>query len=106
MGAFWFRSPIGGTLYLRMRADGTWSYSTSLASPDGSPLSGTWITSGNQITVRETGTSLTGCTSTQLGIYRTSFDATCNVAVLTLVTDPCSLRATFMGGRSFNRITP
>lgn len=106
VGAFWFRSPIGTTLYLRMRSDGTWSYGTSLASLEGTSLSGTWSTSGSQITIRETGTSLTGCVSSQLGVYRTSFDATCNAAVLTLVSDPCSLRATLMGGRSFNRITP
>ncbi|MFO0652429.1 MAG: hypothetical protein U0326_39785 [Polyangiales bacterium] len=105
-GAFSFRSPIGTPLYLRMRADGTWSYGTSLASTSGTSLSGTWMTTGDRIAIRETGTSLTGCSSSTLGTYRTTFSASCNSAVLTLISDSCALRATLMGGQTFTRLAP
>lgn len=105
-GAFSFRSPIGTPLYLRMRADGTWSYGTSLAATSGTSLSGTWMTTGDRIAIRETGTSLTGCSSSTLGTYRTTFSASCNTAVLTLLSDSCALRATLMGGQTFTRLAP
>lgn len=104
VGTYVFRSPIGTTMYLRMRADGMWAYATSAAALDRSTLSGTYAASGDQISIRETGTSLEGCTSSQSGVYRMTFTPSCTIATLGLVSDACRLRGLLLGGRSFTRL--
>ena len=104
VGTYVFRSPIGTTMYLRMRADGMWAYATSAAALDRSTLSGTYTASGDQISIRETGTSLEGCTSSQSGVYRMTFTPSCTIATLGLVSDACRLRGLLLGGRSFTRL--
>ncbi len=87
-----------------MRANGTWAYGTSTSSLEASSLSGTYGAAGDVVTIRETGASLTGCLASEVGTYRASFSPACDVAVLRLVSDPCSLRAALMGGRTFTRL--
>ena len=69
-----------------------------------STLSGTYTASGDQISIRETGTSLEGCTSSQSGVYRMTFTPSCTIATLGLVSDACRLRGLLLGGRSFTRL--
>ena len=104
VGTYVFRSPIGTTMYLRMRADGMWAYATGAAALDRSTLSGTYTASGDQVSIRETGTSLEGCTSSQSGVYRMTFTPSCTIGTLSLVSDACRLRGLLLGGRMFTRL--
>ena len=90
-------------MYLRMRADGMWAYATTTSALDRSTLNGAYTTAGDLVTIRETGTSLEGCLSSETGVYRLSFSAGCSVGTLALV----SARAGCAGrcsGRSFTRM--
>ena len=69
----------------------------------GSTLSGTYAASGDQISIRETGTSLEGCTSSQSGVYRMTFTPSCTIATLGLVSDACRLRGLLLGGLHASR---
>ncbi|MFO0603495.1 MAG: hypothetical protein U0324_09990 [Polyangiales bacterium] len=104
VGTYSFRSPIGTTMYLRMRADGMWAYATTTSALDRSTLNGAYTTAGDLVTIRETGTSLEGCLSSETGVYRLSFSAGCSVGTLALVSDACRLRGALLGGRSFTRM--
>ena len=56
------------------------------------------------MTVRETGTSLAGCTSSQTGTYDLNFVADCSSANVGLVSESCSLRGMLLGGSTFTRV--
>ena len=68
------------------------------------PRGGTYTVVGARVTMRETTTSLTGCTPTQYGTYGFSFGSACATLVLTVVEDPCSLRATVLSGQTLTRL--
>ncbi len=93
-----------GTLYLAIRADGQWRFASSIDMLPSSTTGGTYTVSGSRVELRETTTSLTGCTPTQIGAYNVAFSPGCAALTLTVSSDPCSLRATVLSGQSLRRL--
>ncbi len=93
-----------GMLFLSLRSDGQWRFAPTAEALGASTSGGTYTVEGARVTMRETTTSLTGCTPTQYGTYGFTFGAGCATLVLTVVTDPCSLRATVLSGQTLTRL--
>jgi hypothetical protein len=93
-----------GNIYLSLRADGQWRFSPSIDGLPTSTMGGTYTVSRTRVMVRETTTSLTGCTPTQTGTYDFSFAPGCNTLTLATVAEPCSLRAMALAGQPLTRL--
>ena len=93
-----------GMLFLSLRSDGQWRFAPTAEALGASTSGGTYTVVGARVTMRETTTSLTGCTPTQYGTYGFSFGSACATLVLTVVEDPCSLRATVLSGQTLTRL--
>ena len=93
-----------GMLYLAIRPDGQWRFASSVDTLPGSTMGGTYTVSGSRVELRETTTSLTGCTPTQIGTYNMAFSPGCAALTLTVSSDPCSLRSTVLSGQTLTRL--
>lgn len=92
-----------GTVYLRLRADGFWRNAPSFAELDATTAGGDYTATSTELSLRETSASLAGCTSSQVGVYRYSFEGACATLRLTRVSDPCSIRGIALDGAALLR---
>lgn len=92
-----------GTVYFRLRTDGNWRIAGTFADLDTATSGGDYTATDTELSLRETGTSIAGCTASQVGTYRYTFDSGCASMRLMRVSDPCSLRGTVLNSATLTR---
>lgn len=91
------------TAYFSFEAS-TWRVALTLDGLRNPIASGTWSWRGDTIALREdAGGMMTGCLPEDLGVYRPTFDPSCNALRLALVSDECAERGQGLSGWSFAR---
>src|SRR5262249_12777709 len=90
------------TVYFRFGADGTWVSATDRGFLDFSTFSGTYTISGAQIAVHDGPTAV--CAPALEGVYAMTWATDCSEFRLTVVSEPCTARATTLGGVMMTRL--
>lgn len=89
--------------YLSLRADGQWRLSLTIDGLTTSTAGGTYAVSGAQVSFRQSTTSITHCSTSDVGTYAFSFSPDCGLLRLGFITEPCTARSAAFAGPPLER---